>query len=61
MIPTIDWTARTTWTVGGALLAAAIPLVIFLSGDEFVLTLIVAVVGAAVGFTAWPLAMGERR
>ncbi len=61
MIPTIDWTARTTWTVGGALLAAAIPLVIFLSGDEFVLTLIVAVVGAAAGFTAWPLAMGERR
>ncbi len=61
MTPTIDWTVRTTWTAGGAFVAAAIPLVVFLSGDEFVLTLIVAVVGAAAGFTARPLATGARR
>lgn len=57
----IDWTARATWVVVGAVLAAAIPLIVFLSGDELVLTIVVAVVGAGAGFTAWPLATGERR
>lgn len=57
----IDWMARATWVAAGAALAAAIPLIVFLSGDELALTIVVAVVGAGAGFAAWPLAMGERR
>lgn len=57
----IDWMARTTWVAAGALLAAAIPLVVFLTGDELAVTLIVGVLGASAGFVAWPLATGERR
>ena len=57
----IDWMARATWVAGGATLSAAIPLVVFLSGDELAVTLIVSVLGAAGGFVAWPLATGERR
>ena len=55
----IDWAARNTWIAIGAFLATAIPLILFLSGDELLLTVVACLLGASAGFVAWRVAMGD--
>ena len=49
----LDLFARLTWVLAGMLFGLVIPLIVFLSGDEFLLTIIATAMGAGFGFALW--------
>lgn len=49
----LDLSARLTWVIAGLLFGLAIPLIVFLSGDEFLLTIIATAMGAGLGYALW--------
>ena len=49
----LDLTARLTWVMAGLLFGLVIPLIVFLSGDEFLLTIVATAMGAGLGFALW--------
>lgn len=52
----LDLTVRSTWICAGALFGVVIPLIVFLSGDEFLLTIVATLMGAGVGYALWAAA-----
>lgn len=52
----LDLSLRSTWIAAGAFFGVAIPLIVFLSGDELLLTIIATLMGGAVGFALWTAA-----
>ena len=49
----LDLSARTTWVMAGLLFGLVVPLIVFLSGDEFLLTIVATAMGAGLGFALW--------
>ena len=57
-----DWSAWTTWMAIGALFGVLIPLIVFLSGDELLLTILATAMGGGLGCALWAIAQrGNRR
>lgn len=57
----IDWKSRAVWARIGGLFGLLIPLIVFLSGDELLLTLAAAAMGYALGQALWLAAWKDRR
>ena len=49
----LDLFSKTTWIAAGALFGVLIPLIVFLSGDELLLTIIAAAMGTGIGYALW--------
>lgn len=52
----LDLSLRSTWVATGAFFGVLIPLIVFLSGDELLLTIIATLMGGGVGFALWTAA-----
>ena len=52
----VDLTLRSIWIAAGAFFGVVIPLIVFLSGDELLLTIIATLMGGGVGFALWTAA-----
>ena len=52
----LDWSAGTTWMSIGALFGVLIPLIVFLSGDELLLTILATAMGGGLGGALWAIA-----
>ena len=49
----LDLFARTTWIAAGLMFGLLIPMIVFMSGDELLLTILATAMGSGLGFALW--------